>query len=104
MNESLLVAAAARRAAIAARGGLFRTSSSRSGLGFGGAGFARSQYEEAQIMQRLQALERMHTMCQVWINDCDTVRFRCMQSSCAFAHSANWGFTGFGAALPSCCH
>lgn len=57
--------AAAKRAAIAARGGLFRTSSSRSGLGFGGAGWARSHYEEAQMLQRLQALERMRTMCQV---------------------------------------
>ena len=55
----------AKRAAIAARGGLFRTSSSRSGLGFGGAGWARSHYEEAQMLQRLQALERMRTMCQV---------------------------------------
>lgn len=60
-----VVCAAAKRAAIAARGGLFRTSSSRSGLGFGGAGWARSHYEEAQMLQRLQALERMRTMCQV---------------------------------------
>lgn len=65
IRPATFLAAVAKRAAIAQRGGLFRTSSSRSGLGFGGAGWARSRYEEAQILQRLQALERMRTMCQV---------------------------------------
>ncbi len=100
MNESLL-AIAAKRAAIAARGGLFRTSSSRSGLGFGGAGFARSQYEEAQMMQRLQALDRMHTMCQVGFSDCETASLGAVELR---ARTQKWGFMDFGAALPSFCH
>lgn len=54
--------AAARRAAISERGGLFRTSSSRSGLGGGTSGWARSPYEEAQILARLQGLEKMKDM------------------------------------------
>ena len=49
---------AGRRPVAGAGGSLPRTSSRKSAA-------ARSDYEEAQIMARLQALERLKDMCQV---------------------------------------
>jgi len=53
------------------------------------------------MMQRLQALDRMHTMCQVGFSDCETASLGAVELR---ARTQKWGFMDFGAALPSFCH